>query len=68
MNMDGVVMLFALGAALAFGAWTRSIATKKGYPGSFFWLGFFFQLIGVIIAACLTDKSSLSNRFPSRRI
>ncbi len=57
MNMDGVVMLFALGSALAFGAWTRSIAVKKGYSGGFFVLGFFFLLIGVFVAACLTDKT-----------
>ena len=57
MEMDGAVLFFALVFALAFGAWTRSIAVKKGYSGGFFWLGFFFPLIGVIIAACLTDQS-----------
>lgn len=39
------------------GAITYAIATKKGYAKGFFWLGFFFPLIGMIIAACLTDKT-----------
>ena len=42
--------------AVLFGIWTFYIAVNKGYSAGFFWLGFFFPLIGVIIAASLTDK------------
>lgn len=43
----------ALVIACLFGVWARAIAVSKGYSGGFFWLGFFFLLIGVIIAAYL---------------
>ena len=39
---------------------SESIAAQKGYDntGTYFWLGFFLGVIGVVIAACLSDKNS----------
>lgn len=52
-----VGFVIGLVIALLFGFWAMSIAQRKGYSGGFFWLGFFFPLVGVIIAACLSDKT-----------
>lgn len=42
---------------------SQSIAKQKGYEDSktYFWLGLLLGIIGVVIAACLTDKTAAKN-------
>jgi len=50
--------LIALLVALGFGYTAASIAESKGHSfGLFFLLGFFFPLIGVIVAAVVSPAS-----------
>lgn len=47
------------GICFVFGHFTRKIAEGKGYSSmGYFWLGFFLNLIGLIIASCLRDQSA----------
>ena len=41
--------------AFIFGLVTMSIATSKGRSAGWFWMGFFFDIIGIIIISCLPD-------------
>ena len=52
-----LVWLICLGAAVGLAFIPASIAGKKGYSYGGFWvLGFFFFLIGLIVALCLEPK------------
>ena len=52
--MGGFIL--AMVVATLSGFWARSIAVSKGYSSAFFWLGFIFPIVGVVVAACLTDN------------
>lgn len=45
-----------------FGFWALSVATGKGRSGGWFWLAFFFPIIGIIVAYCLEDRSAEDSR------
>ncbi|MGI5919253.1 MAG: zinc-ribbon domain-containing protein [Christensenellales bacterium] len=52
-----LVWLICLGAAVGLAFIPATIAGKKGYSYGGFWvLGFFFFLIGLIVALCLDPK------------
>jgi hypothetical protein len=46
----------ALIIKIVFGLWALSVATGKGRSGGWFWLAFFFPIIGVIVAYCLAEQ------------
>lgn len=62
-DMMGITVIFIIiiiGLVLCglFGYFTAKIASKKGYSfGAFFALGFFLELIGLIIALAMPDKT-----------
>ena len=47
----------ALIIKVLIGFWALSVATGKGRSGGWFWLAFFFPIIGIIVAYCLEDRS-----------
>jgi uncharacterized membrane protein YeaQ/YmgE (transglycosylase-associated protein family)/membrane protease subunit (stomatin/prohibitin family) len=49
------------------GYFAQRIAKDKGYySGGYFWLGFFLGLIGIVIAACLSDQNKhYSPQYPA---
>jgi len=52
---DGLALLVVIGIPVGLGFWASSIAKKKDRSaGGFFALGFFFLVIGVIIAAVVS--------------
>ncbi len=52
-----VIWLIAIGAAVGLAFIPATIARNKGYSYGGFWaLGFFFFLIGLIVALCLDPK------------
>lgn len=49
------IMYIAVSCLMGF--FTRKIASDKGHDSiGYFWLGFFLEVIGIIIAACLSDQ------------
>jgi len=53
----GIIFILHLALSCLIGYFTHKIATDKGYySAGYFWLGFFLGMIGIIIAACLTDQ------------
>lgn len=53
------IMFIILVIAIIFGIVCKNIAKDKGYSEiGFFFLGFFFPIIGLIIALCLNDKNA----------
>lgn len=64
-----VIWLLALGAAVGLAFIPATIARKKGYSYGGFWvLGFFFFLIGLIVALCLDPKpgsEAYQQKYPS---
>lgn len=53
-----ICMIIGLVLCVLFGYFTAKIASKKGYSfGAFFALGFFLELIGLIIALVMPDKT-----------
>jgi hypothetical protein len=52
-----VPWLIGIVVKVLFGFWALSVATGKGRSGGWFWLAFFFPVIGVIVAYCLEDRS-----------
>jgi len=56
-GIGAVVWLLCVGAAVGLAFIPAHIAKKKGYSYGGFWaLGFFFFLIGLIVALCLDPK------------
>lgn len=53
-----LVWIICIGAAVGLAFIPATIARNKGYSYGGFWaLGFFFFLIGLIVALCLPDKT-----------
>lgn len=50
--------LIGLGVAIWLSCWAGRIAQRKGYSYGAFWcLTFFCGLVGIIVAACISDKN-----------
>lgn len=63
LSIISALMAFSLIIGCAFGYGTMSIAGKKGYSkGGFFALGFFFGIIGLVVALLISDKTQDSSR------
>lgn len=55
--------LLYLGACVGLAFIPATMARNKGYSYGGFWaLGFFFLIIAIIVAACLTDKNEYIHR------
>jgi len=53
-----LIWVICIGAAVGLAFIPANIARKKGYSYGGFWaLGFFFFIVGLIVALCLTDKN-----------
>ena len=60
-----LVIYLVIGSIIGY--FTQKIAKGKGhYSAGYFWLGFFLGLIGIIIAACLSDqRQQFSPQYPA---
>jgi uncharacterized membrane protein len=58
-----IILIVSLFVCILCGKAAESMASQKGYENTrlYFWLGFFFSVIGIIVAACLTDKNAIPN-------
>ena len=54
-----VIIMFAIGCGFI----AKGIARSKGRSGGWFWMGFWFDIVGIIIIACLP---SVKGRQPDR--
>ncbi len=57
--------LIALIIKCVFGFWAMSVAVGKGRSGGWFWLAFFFPVIGIIVAYCLNEQTYEYERMPN---
>jgi hypothetical protein len=54
-----IIWVLCIGAAVGLAFIPATIARNKGYSFGGFWaLGFFFFLVGLIVALCLEDKNA----------
>ena len=61
-----ILILVGLGTTIGLAFIPANIAKKKGYSfGGFYVLGFFFFLVGLIVALCLDDKNAQMNPMQS---
>lgn len=58
-----LIILLYLGACVGLAFIPATMARDKGYSYGGFWaFGFFFLIIAIIVAACLTDKNQYIHR------
>ena len=50
--MEFLYIILVIGMGVVWGYATNTIIHNKGYSENWFWWGFFFGLIAVIVAAC----------------
>ena len=50
-----IILFVTILLSIIFGLICRKIAISKGHSSGYFWLGFFFDIIGIIITSCIPN-------------
>lgn len=64
----GLLLIISMGQLFAYGFGTYYIFKNKGYKQNWFWFGFFFGLVGLIISACIPKREKVGVQLPQYNI